>query len=60
MGELSHCLLYQISFMEVGVKVCVEHPQTGSLLHVASAYLVFVAIDQTGRRVQVPVGHMLG
>ena len=40
--------------MEVGVKVWVEHPQTGSLLHVASAYLVFVAIDQNGRRVRVP------
>jgi len=40
--------------MEVGVKVWVEHPQTGMLLHVASAYLVFVAIDQSGRRVQVP------
>ncbi len=32
--------------LEVGVKVWVEHPQTGSLLHVASAYLVFVAIDE--------------
>jgi acyl-CoA hydrolase len=40
--------------MEVGVKVWVEHPQTGVLLHVASAYLVFVAIDREGRRVQVP------
>jgi acyl-CoA hydrolase len=40
--------------MEVGVKVWVEHPQTGSLLHVASAYLVFVAIDTTGHRVPVP------
>src|ERR1700751_4249827 len=40
--------------MEVGVKVWVEHPQTGSLLHVASAYLVFVAIDPKGRRVRVP------
>ena len=40
--------------MEVGVKVWVEHPQTGVLLHVASAYLVFVAIDKDGRRVRVP------
>lgn len=40
--------------LEVGVKVWVEHPQTGVLLHVASAYLVFVAIDQNGRRVRVP------
>src|SRR5215467_11311688 len=40
--------------MEVGVKVWVEHPQTGVLLHVASAYLVFVAVDRSGRRVGVP------
>ena len=40
--------------MEVGVKIWVEHPQTGSLLHVASAYLVFVAIDKSGQRVRVP------
>src|SRR5215469_11911775 len=40
--------------MEVGVKVWVEHPQTGVLLHVASAYLVFVAVDQNGRRVGFP------
>ena len=40
--------------MEVGVKVWVEHPQTGSLLHVATAYLVFVAIDKAGGRVKVP------
>jgi len=40
--------------MEVGVKVWVEHPQTGALLHVASAYLVFVAVDPNGRRVRVP------
>jgi acyl-CoA hydrolase len=40
--------------VEVGVKVWVEHPQTGVLLHVASAYLVFVAVDQNGRRVPVP------
>jgi acyl-CoA hydrolase len=40
--------------LEVGVKVWVEHPQSGVLLHVASAYLVFVAIDETGRRLKVP------
>ena len=40
--------------MEVGVKVWVENTQTGVMLHVASAYLVFVAIDQNGRRVQIP------
>ncbi|HUN84521.1 MAG TPA: acyl-CoA thioesterase [Terracidiphilus sp.] len=40
--------------MEVGVKVWVEDPQSGVLLHVASAYLVFVAIDEHGRRQRVP------
>jgi len=40
--------------MEVGVKVWVENTQTGVMLHVASAYLVFVAIDKNGRRVRVP------
>jgi acyl-CoA hydrolase len=40
--------------MEVGVKAWVENTQTGVMLHVASAYLVFVAIDQNGRRVRVP------
>jgi acyl-CoA hydrolase len=40
--------------MEVGVKVWVENTQTQSMLHVASAYLVFVAVDQNGRRVRVP------
>jgi acyl-CoA hydrolase len=40
--------------MEVGVKIWVEHPQTGVLLHVASAYLVFVAVDKNGRRMRVP------
>jgi len=40
--------------LEVGVKAWVEHPQTGSLIHLASAYLVFVAIDKEGHRVKVP------
>jgi acyl-CoA hydrolase len=40
--------------LEVGVKVWVEHPQSGVLLHVASAYLVFVAIDGEGHRLKVP------
>jgi acyl-CoA hydrolase len=40
--------------VEVGVKVWVEHPETGVLLHVASAYLVFVAVDKRGNRRRVP------
>ncbi len=42
------------SSLEVGVKVWVEHPQTGVLLHVASAYLVFVAIDAQGHPRKIP------
>src|SRR6516162_9189836 len=40
--------------LEVGVKVWVEDPQTGTHLHVASAYLVFAAFDAHGRRQKVP------
>ncbi len=40
--------------MEVGVKVWAENTQTGKVSHVASAYLVFVAVDEQGRRVRVP------
>jgi acyl-CoA hydrolase len=40
--------------MEVGVKVWAENTRTGSIAHVASAYLVFVAIDDLGRRQRVP------
>ena len=42
------------SSMEVGVKVWAEKTRTGSIVHVASAYLVFVAIDNEGRRVRIP------
>jgi acyl-CoA hydrolase len=40
--------------MEVGVKVWAENTRTGSIVHVASAYLVFVAIDNQGHRMRVP------
>jgi acyl-CoA hydrolase len=40
--------------LEVGVKAWVENTFTGTRLHVASAYLVFVAVDTNGRRVAVP------
>jgi acyl-CoA hydrolase len=42
------------SSMEVGVKVWAEHTRTGVHCHVASAYLVFVAIDEKGHPVRVP------
>ena len=40
--------------MEVGVRVDAENTLTGKVAHVASAYLVFVAIDDAGRPVPVP------
>jgi acyl-CoA hydrolase len=40
--------------MEVGVKVWSEDSHTGEWLHVASAYLVFVAVDKEGHRLKVP------
>jgi acyl-CoA hydrolase len=40
--------------MEVGVKAWVEHAIDGTLRHVASAYLTFVAVDRQGGRVRVP------
>ncbi len=40
--------------MEVGVKVWAENTRTASVAHVASAYLVFVAIDGEGRRQKIP------
>jgi acyl-CoA hydrolase len=40
--------------MEVGVKVWAENALCGEPVHVASAFLVFVAVDKEGRRVRVP------
>ena len=40
--------------MEVGVKAWAENTRTGERLHVASAYLVFVAIDSECHRQRVP------
>jgi acyl-CoA hydrolase len=40
--------------MEVGVKVWAENTRTGTVSHVASAYLVFVAVDEHGRLQKVP------
>jgi acyl-CoA hydrolase len=42
------------SSMEVGVKVWAENTRTGEVAHVASAYLVFVAIDAQGQPVHIP------
>jgi uncharacterized protein (TIGR00369 family) len=40
--------------LEVGVRVEAENTLTGATVHVASAYLVFVAIDADGRPIPVP------
>ncbi len=40
--------------MEVGVRVEAENTLTGQKKHVASAYLVFVAIDELGRPMAIP------
>jgi acyl-CoA hydrolase len=42
------------SSMEVGVKVWAENTRTGSVAHVASAYMIFVAVDEHGRVQKVP------
>jgi len=42
------------SSMEVGVKAWAEHTRSGQVVHVASAYLVFVAIDEHGHLQRVP------
>ena len=40
--------------MEVGVRAMVENIAAESLLHVSSAYLTFVALDASGKRLTVP------
>jgi len=41
--------------MEVGVKVWVENYHHDECEHVSSAYLTFVAVDGSGKHLQVPV-----
>lgn len=40
--------------MEVGVRVDAEDLRTGELVHISSAYLLMVALDDDGRPVEVP------
>jgi len=40
--------------MEVGVRVEAENLLTGAIVHVSSAHLVFVSIDEAGKPVDLP------
>lgn len=40
--------------LECGVRVEAENPMTGEAVHAASAYLVFVALDEHGQPCRVP------
>ena len=40
--------------MEVGVRAMVEDARAGTLRHVSSAYVTYVAVDREGRPVPVP------
>jgi uncharacterized protein (TIGR00369 family) len=40
--------------MEIGVRVDAEDVRSGAVKHVASAYLVFVALDERGQPTRVP------
>lgn len=42
------------SSMEIGCYVAAENSHTGEMRHVVSAYLTFVALDDTGRPTSVP------
>jgi acyl-CoA hydrolase len=40
--------------MEVGVRAMVENARAGTLRHVSSAYVTYVAVDREGRPIPVP------
>ncbi len=40
--------------MEVGARVEAENHMTGEVRHTASAYLTFVALDETGQKATIP------
>jgi len=40
--------------MEVGVRVESENPLTGEIRHTASAFLTYVALDKSGKPMEVP------
>src|SRR6185503_2103943 len=42
------------SSIEVGVRVIAENPLTGEQTHTNTAYLIYIALDETGRPTEVP------
>ncbi len=53
--NLKACVNYTgRSSMEVGVRADAENPRAGETFHVASAYLTFVAIGESGRPIEIP------
>jgi len=57
-GNLVHGLasvnMARRTSMEVGVRIEAEDARTGEIRHVASAFFVYVALDDDGRPTQVP------
>lgn len=52
--NLKACVNYTgRSSMEVGVRADAENPRAGETFHVASAYLTFVAIGESGRPIEI-------
>ncbi len=52
---LKACINYTGSTsMEIGVRVEAEHLRSGKIIHIASSYLTFVALDDEGHPTKVP------
>ena len=51
-----HCAMQYVgrTSMEVGVEVLAENVITGKVSHIASSYLVYVALDENGKPTPVP------
>lgn len=51
-----HCEMHYVgrSSMEVGVEVMAEDVITGEIRHIASSYVIYVALDEFGKPTPVP------
>ena len=51
-----HCEMHYVgrSSMEVGVEVMAEDVITGEIRHIASSYVIYVALDEHGKPTPVP------